>query len=541
MNIWKLGTKWGSNAPSFYEYIKEEGIVISYIDSANPKKGDYMLITDGFTVLAIAELYDDPEPVSNNLDLKAAFDSLKIDYAPKVIYAPAKYRVLLPEEQFLYKIQKGIVQVSDEATVQKTLDLMSRGNFEASLDTSNPEEAETGIEEDAKEYEMLDDPFNPEDISINSKLISMDNCLRRLANGTIKLNPDFQRKEVWTIEKKSQLIESLMLKIPLPMFYVSADEKNTFTVVDGLQRLSTIRDFILGKSYLETKGTPIALKGIGFPLAHLEFWKAYEEKVFAELPTNIQNRILETEFTFTIINPGTPEEVKRNIFKRINTGGMPLSTQEIRNALYTGKSTILLNELATFKEFKLATDYSIKDKRMADKELILRLLSFLIRDFTLYTKTVSVDSFLSDTMIFLNAMPDFNTRDFNKLVKSGKIKLEDIEKTDFEKIKVLFKSGMTRAHKLFGRHAFRKSYKNKRRTPINKSLFEMWGVLLARLKEEEFEFLHNNKKLMMNDYITALKDLSFQDDLSRNSMKHNSVKTRFEKIQTLINTYKHDQ
>ncbi|MFK7982470.1 MAG: DUF262 domain-containing protein [Saprospiraceae bacterium] len=81
----------------------------------------------------------------------------------------------------------------------------------------------------------------------------METCLRRLTQGTILLNPDFQRNEVWTIEKKSQLIESLMLKIPLPMFYVSADKKNNYTVVDGLQRLSTIRSFILGDMFLATE------------------------------------------------------------------------------------------------------------------------------------------------------------------------------------------------------------------------------------------------------------------------------------------------
>jgi uncharacterized protein with ParB-like and HNH nuclease domain len=109
---------------------------------------------------------------------------------------------------------------------------------------------DSGIEQD-DDNDRLDDPFNPEEISIDSKVVSMDNCLRRLTQGTITLNPDFQRKEVWTEDKKSQLIESLMLKIPLPMFYVSADEKNNYTVVDGLQRLSTIRSFILGDRYLK--------------------------------------------------------------------------------------------------------------------------------------------------------------------------------------------------------------------------------------------------------------------------------------------------
>lgn len=392
---------------------------------------------------------------------------------------------------------------------------------------------ESGIEPD-NENEVLDDPFNPEEISITSKTVSMDMCLRRIEQGTILLNPDFQRKEVWTLEKKSQLIESLMLNIPLPMFYVSADEKNNYTVVDGLQRLSTIRSYILGDDYLAKKVG--ARKGDGFTLKGLEFWKDFDGKTFNQLPINIRNNILESEFTFTIINPGTPEEVRRNIFKRLNTGGEPLSSQEIRNALYLGKSTILLNELSEYKSFKEATSYSIKDLRMADKELILRFISFLIRDYSSYRRTVSVDTHLSDTMIIINAMPELNTRDYRKLLNMAKDRLraEDIVIKEIDTIKILFEKAMNRAKALFGQHTFRKSYGNNRRSPINKSLFETWGVLLSALTKREFVQLLNNKKALMQDYRPFLSKDDFRIAISRDSMKHASVKYRFETIEELI-------
>jgi len=389
------------------------------------------------------------------------------------------------------------------------------------------------IEPDNEDEEM-NDPFDPEEISIDTKTVPMETCLRRLQQGTIKLNPDFQRAEVWTLEKKSQLIESLMLRIPLPMFYVSADEKNNYTVVDGLQRLSTIRSFVLGDQYLAERKEE--LKGQGFRLQDLEFWKKYEGVTFNELPENLKNRIVEAEFQFTVINPGTPEEVRRNIFKRLNTGGEPLSSQEIRNALYIGPSSELLNRLALSSDFVRATGGSIKTRRMEDKELILRFLGFLVRSYEGY-KTTNVDTYLSDTMIIINAMPTFDSREFKKMTAKGKVKISDVRVRDISHLAQAFELVMRRSEKLFGQHTFRKSYGNNNRKPINKSLFETWGNLLFSLNEAEFAKLLANKKAMMKDYVKLLNDNEFHNDISRDSMKQASVARRFSKILELINTY----
>lgn len=381
----------------------------------------------------------------------------------------------------------------------------------------------------------ISDPFNPDHISINSKVIAMEACLRRMHQGTIILNPDFQRQEVWTKEKRSQLIESLMLKIPLPMFYVSSDEQGNYTVVDGLQRLSTIRDFVLGQEYLHSRDA--TKRGEGFVLQDLEFWTIYNGKTFAQLPTHLQNRILETEFSFTIINPGTPEEVKRNIFKRINTGGEPLSSQEIRNALYHGAATDLLKRLVHLPEFLTATGESVPSKRMEDQELVLRFLAFLIRDHRTYRRTLTIDRFLSETMIILNAHAKaYRTRDYEKLVEQGHIQPADINQAHIERAEDLFRQGMSRAYSLFAHHCFRKSYQG-RRSPINKGLFEMWGVLLALMPENAYQCLKHNRQSMFEAYYPLLDDYDFQTTISRNSMKMVSVQERFGTIQSLIERY----
>jgi len=396
-------------------------------------------------------------------------------------------------------------------------------------------EAELVLQEVEEENEEFQ-PFDPEKISIDTKPITMDTCLRRLEQGTIILNPDFQRNEVWTMEKKCRLIESLLLKIPLPMFYVSSDEKGNFYVVDGLQRLSTIRSFVLGDEYLKTKN--VKMKGEGFKLQGLEFWeKLYNNLTYNELPINIQNRILETGFTFTIINPGTPEEVKRNIFKRINTGGEPLTQQEIRHALYIGQSTQLLLKLSKSNVFLEATGYTVKSNRMIDRELILRVLAFNVRSYLDYPKNNNMDSFLSNTMRIINLMPSLNGKEADRLIRDG-ITADQIIVREINILEESFLVAMQRANLLFGEHAFRKSYPGIKRTPINKGLFEVWGNLLGKLSSEDFESLLQFKDKFMKDYIDLLESESFSYYISRDSLKFQSVKERYERLLGLLNKHK---
>ena len=391
----------------------------------------------------------------------------------------------------------------------------------------------TGIE--SEEDEKITDPFNPEDISIETRITPMETILRRIKQGTLILNPDFQRKEVWTDVRKSQLIESILLEIPIPMFYVSSEEDGNWTVVDGLQRISAFRDFVLGTKFMTSKN--VKEEGAGMPLTGLEFLKELEGKQMKDLPTKLYNRILEAEFSVTVINPGTPEEVKRNIFKRINTGGMPLSPQEIRNALYGGAVSELLHEMAEKSVFKKATGNSVKDLRMEDKELLLRFLSFVIRPPHTYKKNQSIDTWLSDTMIIYNSFPSLKNRDLIRREKEGVVSVSDVRVLSKDKIMDSFLIAMKRARKMFGDHAFRKSYGNMRRRPINKCLFETWGVLLGNMSDMDFSKLSDHRNQFMDDYSKLLDDEKFIIAISRDSMRPSSVALRYNKLEDLIKKY----
>lgn len=384
-----------------------------------------------------------------------------------------------------------------------------------------------GVELD--EYSGIPEPFDPASISIEPRVIAMDAVLRRLRQKTIRLAPSFQRKYVWDEVRQSRLIESLMLRIPLPMFYVAANPDGTWDVVDGLQRLTTIRDFILGGE----KDVPDAKP---FPLIELEFWgDRFNNKFFKEIESNpadsrIVNNILETEMRFTVINPGTPEEVKRNIFKRINTGGMPLTLQEIRHALYQGSATKLLEELVESTQFQSAVDKSIDDSRMAGRELILRFLAFYTFDHSAFDG--DMDKFLSNAMRAINCMPKITAVDLQKIFK-GAAPLA-VRVSRIEDLRLSFARGMSRSLTFFEEYAFRKGTSGQRRTPVNKALFEAWTAILADLTQDQFDVLMVRRQLVLAKYRDILANDDFDRAISRDSSSTFGVRERYKKLKDLV-------
>lgn len=377
----------------------------------------------------------------------------------------------------------------------------------------------SGVMSEGAEDDSLE-PFDPAKIRLSKKIISLDHILRRIENKTIVLAPEFQRNEVWNQTRKSQLIESLMLNIPIPLFYVSSDEKGIWSVVDGLQRLSTIKEFLIDETLV---------------LRNLEFWKEYNGKKLSDFPPLIYNRIFETEFSVIVIEPGTPDAVKYNIFKRINTGGMPLSAQEIRHALYQGKSTTILKNLSLSMEFIQATDNSINDSRMAAREIILRCLTFMILGTEGYYNNDNMDSFLRRGIQVLNYIEDPERLVEKRVFEENPLPSFKIK--SYDDLTALFKLGMERSFAMFEKNAFRISVQNERRTSINKGLFETWGTLLSQLSEKEFERLLENKNELIVKYDLLKKEKRFYAAVSTGAYQKNNVNYRFECTRNLIEEF----
>lgn len=371
-----------------------------------------------------------------------------------------------------------------------------------------PEELTSDLQGSGVEVEIVStnassitDPFDPEEIDVKTKPMTVGLIMERIRGGDdeIDLMPDFQRRAgIWDANRKSRLIESLLLRIPLPVFYVAADHTDRWSVVDGLQRITTLKEFIHDKS--------LALEG-------LEFLRQLQGFKFDKLNRQMQRRIQESEITVHIIQPGTPSAVMFNIFKRINTGGLPLSGQEIRHAIKQGNSTKLLKQLAESAEFRAATQNSIRDERMADRECVLRFCAFFITPPNKYISG-DLDSLLIQTMDQINSWP--------------------IEK--IEELSRRFKWCMISANEILGKAAFRKYYgKQYRSGPINKALFEAWSVCLARLSQEEINHLTKHKAVILKKFVKLMDNYSFAASISTATGTVANVKRRFREIEELIN------
>jgi hypothetical protein len=345
---------------------------------------------------------------------------------------------------------------------------------------------------------IIENPFDPDKIKISTEKKTIDLIIRRIRYGEIDLAPEFQRRaRLWTNQRRSQLIESLLLKIPLPVFYVAADQKDEWAVVDGLQRLTTILDFMEGN----------------FALDGLEYLAALEGRTFHDLDRAMKRRIEETELVINVIQPGTPDEVMINIFKRINTGGLPLTAQEIRNALHKGPVRAYLRRLVEAEDFQVATDYSVRDVRMDAQEMALRFLAFRNVGWDAY-KVHGLDAFLNETMRRLNGMSDAERNHIG---------------SDFFRV-------MRAAGAIFGNNAFRKPHRQTGgRNPISKPLFEAWSVNLAEQTDAEIELLIERAPVLTQGLKNLLlHDTEFEKSITYSTGNAKRVEKRFEEIKNLI-------
>ncbi|MFP4459269.1 MAG: DUF262 domain-containing protein [Candidatus Zixiibacteriota bacterium] len=357
------------------------------------------------------------------------------------------------------------------------------------------------IEVEKEDYGRIESPYDPEKISVNSQILTIDLLIKRLKEEEIDLSPEFQRfDDIWKPKNKSRLIESLIIRIPIPAVYFDARDEENWKVIDGLQRLSILKEFVIDEEW---------------ELTDLEFLKKYEGYKWNQLPRKFQRRIEETQLTAYIIEKDTPDEVTFTIFRRVNTGGSPLTAQEIRHALNSQKSREFLVELSEMEEFKLNVNLSSRRiRRMEDREFILRFIAFMLNDPMEYNSKRSFDDFL------------------NRAMKQ----MEQESDSHLERLKENFCKSQISARKIFGDDAFRKISKDQeRKSPLNKAIYEAWSVNLAKISDDERKVLEQNREELKQKFIILLEDDDFIKSVSQATGVSASIETRFGKIEQIIN------
>lgn len=349
-------------------------------------------------------------------------------------------------------------------------------------------------------------PFDPNKIRIKKIELAISNVMQMLEAGELDVAPDFQRNEVWDDIRKSKLIESLLVRIPLPVFYFDELEPKEgfdvqYAVIDGVQRLTALKHFIneKGDDRLQLKG--------------LEVLTELKGKNFDGLDPALKRRIMSAQIVVYVLETGTPDEAKLNIFKRINTGGMVLTPQEIRHAMNPGPVRNFLKDLANATEFLDAVRPAIAknmSNRMGDRECAIRFLAFLDGGVEDYAKSkADLDGFLNRAMIRIN-------------------KLDDADRTELSH---RFRRAMKYAHACFGVNAFRKPAMG---GPLNKSLFEATAVALDARSDQDLAALATRQDRLLEAYQKALRDPEFLASVTSSTGDPRRVSRRFAALSKVL-------
>lgn len=329
--------------------------------------------------------------------------------------------------------------------------------------------------------------------------MNLGDLIDMIQYGWIDFEADYQREDnLWTEGKQSRLVESALLGLRLPAFYFEEVSKKKWRIIDGLQRCSTFRNFCVDQT---------------LRLKDLEFLK-FEGMCFDDFDFELKRDLRMLPITVNILQPGVPEEVKYILFKRLNTGGVELKPQEIRNSMFQGTAVNIVKELASDEEFLKATYHKIPTRRKQDQDFVSRFLAFYLIGYENYQP--DIERFINQAMIGIN-----QGRYTSK-------KLADAI--------VDFHNAMRLANLVFARDAFRKTSSSGKFGPINKALFEIIAVTFANLSDEERKLIECNHAPSIRQQLkdTLTTDDKFSYALSTTTGRPDNVRIRFTTFQNIV-------
>jgi hypothetical protein len=292
-------------------------------------------------------------------------------------------------------------------------------------------EFETPLEEEVESIEL---PSEKRKIYTELGDPEIESLYGKYKRDKLVVQPDFQRQFVWDSIKASRLIESAILGIPIPVVYISQEQDNKEYVIDGQQRLTSFFSFIDG----------LFPDGKDFKLTGLKVFREFNGKNYRRLSDDIQDLIRYFKIRTITFKKESDQDLKFEIFERLNTGSVSLNDQELRNCIYRGRFNLLLKELSCDPDFKFLLGLKSPDKRMKDIELVLRFAAFFHATYLKYKPPMKN---------FLNGEAE---------------KYRNIGKEDEQQLQASFKNACQIIRSMFGRNAFKRFYKGSENDPSGK-------------------------------------------------------------------------
>ncbi len=350
--------------------------------------------------------------------------------------------------------------------------------------------------DDAKVVEKFE--RSQDALVLQSSDLSLETIAQMVDSKAIDVAPKYQRRERWTTNAQSELIESFLLNVPVPPVYLAEDDFGTYSVIDGKQRITTIHKFLRN----------------GFTLSGLEKFTEVEGATFSDLPKPLQNALsIRPYLRVVTLLKQTDPQLKYEVFTRLNTGGEPLLPQEIRNALYRGSFNDLLFELSENaflrQHLKIKTTKETPYKEMQDVESVLRFLC------------------ISEEWKVFNG-------DMRRSLDAYAAKNQNLSKPKLSNAKKRFVSALDRCHVLWGDHAFKRYDSQAYRDQFMSAIYDAQMVAAAELSESRFQAIKKKRSALSHATLNLFKDEKFVDSVRVSTNSPSKVNYRITKVKDML-------
>lgn len=341
------------------------------------------------------------------------------------------------------------------------------------------------------------------DIAVTGTDWTVETIISQIKRGNIQLDPSFQRRDAWSNRVKSRFIESLFLGLPIPQIILAEhkDRKGKFIVIDGKQRLLSLKQFALpddGEKSLKLSG--------------LEVLSKFNRMTYSDIANGIHcddvdaftNQTIRT----VVIKNWKNVEVLYLLFLRLNTGSIRLSPQELRQALYPGEFIEFMNEETGKNEYlQRMLDISKPDFRMRDVEILIRYLAF--------------NFFATD---YSGSMQNFLDMTCDKLNKSY-----DVMKTELKETILTFNRSIELVFSIFGENkAFRKFKNGKYEKKYNRAVIDIMLFYFSQIRN--FDAITAYGQTICNEFeLLCTSDSTFLSALETTTKSLAAVHYRFRK------------